>query len=76
MRSAVLRAGEIVVRDDVPDPVPEFGQVLVEVKACGICGSDLHFAKHGGTHQAPPPSAPTAAGVVSSTWDWMAFTIA
>src|SRR5205085_11214728 len=25
-----------------------FGQVLVQVKACGICGSDLHFAKHGG----------------------------
>ncbi len=47
MRAAVLRAGEIVVRDDVPDPEPEFGQVLVQVKACGICGSDLHFAKHG-----------------------------
>ena len=39
----------MVVRDDVPDPVPGFGQVLVEVKACGICGSDLHFAKHGQT---------------------------
>jgi threonine dehydrogenase-like Zn-dependent dehydrogenase len=39
----------MVVRDDVPDPEPEFGQVLVEVKACGICGSDLHFAKHGPT---------------------------
>src|SRR5215213_9428214 len=25
------------------------GQVLVEVKACGICGSDLHFAEHGAT---------------------------
>lgn len=47
MRAAVLRQGEIVVRDDVPNPVPGFGQVLVEVKACGICGSDLHFAKHG-----------------------------
>jgi threonine dehydrogenase-like Zn-dependent dehydrogenase len=47
MRAAVLRAGEIVVRDDVPDPEPAFGQVLVEVKACGICGSDLHFARHG-----------------------------
>jgi threonine dehydrogenase-like Zn-dependent dehydrogenase len=27
--------------------VPESGQVLVGVKACGICGSDLHFAAHG-----------------------------
>ncbi|KWX23285.1 alcohol dehydrogenase [Mycolicibacterium wolinskyi] len=47
MRAAVLRDGRMVVRDDVPDPVPGAGQVLVDVKACGICGSDLHFAKHG-----------------------------
>jgi threonine dehydrogenase-like Zn-dependent dehydrogenase len=47
MRAAVLRAGEVVVRDDVPDPVPGLGQVLVAVRACGICGSDLHFARHG-----------------------------
>ncbi|OBI75176.1 zinc-binding dehydrogenase [Mycobacterium sp. E740] len=47
MRAAVLRDGRIVLRDDVPEPVPLEGQVLVEVKACGICGSDLHFAKHG-----------------------------
>jgi threonine dehydrogenase-like Zn-dependent dehydrogenase len=39
----------MLVRDDVPEPVPGMGQVLVEVKACGICGSDLHFAKHGAT---------------------------
>ena len=33
--------------DDVPDPIPAFGQVLVRTLACGICGSDLHFVKHG-----------------------------
>ena len=49
MRAVALRKGELYVRDDVPDPEPAFGQVLVEVKACGICGSDLHFAKHGAT---------------------------
>ena len=47
MRAAVLNRGAIHVRDDVLDPEPGFGQVLVEVKACGICGSDLHFAQHG-----------------------------
>jgi threonine dehydrogenase-like Zn-dependent dehydrogenase len=47
MRAAALKSGKIYVRDDVPEPTPEFGQVLVQVKACGICGSDLHFAKHG-----------------------------
>lgn len=47
MRAAVLRDGRMVYRDDVPDPIPEAGQVLVGVRACGICGSDLHFAAHG-----------------------------
>jgi threonine dehydrogenase-like Zn-dependent dehydrogenase len=47
MRASVLRDGRMVYRDDVPDPVPQSGQVLVAIRACGICGSDLHFAKHG-----------------------------
>jgi threonine dehydrogenase-like Zn-dependent dehydrogenase len=47
MRAAVLNRGEMVVRDDVAEPVPTMGQVLVQVQACGICGSDLHFALHG-----------------------------
>jgi 2-desacetyl-2-hydroxyethyl bacteriochlorophyllide A dehydrogenase len=47
MRAAVLRGGRMVYRDDVPDPIPGPGQVLVGVQSCGICGSDLHFAAHG-----------------------------
>jgi threonine dehydrogenase-like Zn-dependent dehydrogenase len=47
MRAAVLRGGRMVLRDDVPEPVPGPGQVLVAVRACGICGSDLHFAAYG-----------------------------
>ena len=47
MRASVLRNGRMVLRDDVAEPVPAQGQVLVAVKACGICGSDLHFATHG-----------------------------
>jgi threonine dehydrogenase-like Zn-dependent dehydrogenase len=49
MRAVVLRDKRMVLRDHVPEPIPEPGQVLVGVKACGICGSDLHFAKHGET---------------------------
>lgn len=45
MKAAVMRGGALVV-DDVPDPVPGEGQVLVRTVACGICGSDLHFLKH------------------------------
>lgn len=46
MRAAVMRgAGKLVV-DDVPDPKPGPGQMLVRTIACGICGSDLHFLKY------------------------------
>ncbi len=43
MKAAVAYApGEIKVEEfDTPEPRP--GEVLVEVKAAGICGSDLHY---------------------------------
>jgi threonine dehydrogenase-like Zn-dependent dehydrogenase len=41
MRAAVARDGHLRI-DDLPDPVPGPGEALVQVKACGICGSDLH----------------------------------
>jgi threonine dehydrogenase-like Zn-dependent dehydrogenase len=47
MRASVLRDGRMVYRDNLADPVPGPGQVLVAVRSCGICGSDLHFASHG-----------------------------
>jgi threonine dehydrogenase-like Zn-dependent dehydrogenase len=31
---------------ELPEPVPQQGQVLVQVLRCGICGSDLHYRHH------------------------------
>jgi threonine dehydrogenase-like Zn-dependent dehydrogenase len=45
MRATVARNHELVV-DDVDDPVPGPGDALVAVRACGICGSDLHTLRH------------------------------
>jgi (R,R)-butanediol dehydrogenase/meso-butanediol dehydrogenase/diacetyl reductase len=43
MRAAVFKAkGLPLVVEDTPIPKPGPGQVLVKVKACGICGSDIH----------------------------------
>jgi len=44
MRGAVARAGVVCV-EEVDDPVPASGQVLVAPVACGICGSDLHLVE-------------------------------
>jgi threonine dehydrogenase-like Zn-dependent dehydrogenase len=45
MRAAVMRGHDLVV-EDVTDPVPKDGEVLVKTLACGICGSDLHTLQH------------------------------
>ena len=31
---------------DLPDPVPDRGQLVLDVLRCGICGSDLHAREH------------------------------
>ena len=46
MRAAIMREQRIVV-DDMAQPIPSEGEVLVKTLACGICGSDLHALKHG-----------------------------
>jgi (R,R)-butanediol dehydrogenase / meso-butanediol dehydrogenase / diacetyl reductase len=33
----------------VPDPVAGSGEVVIEVQACGLCGSDVHAIDHGMT---------------------------
>lgn len=45
MKAVVCEKGELEVAD-LPDPHPADGQVLLEVNACGICGSDLHARHH------------------------------
>lgn len=34
--------------EQVADPRPKAGQIIVEVSHCGICGSDLHMTEEGG----------------------------
>ncbi|MBA4180982.1 MAG: alcohol dehydrogenase [Anaerolinea sp.] len=44
MKAMVLRGKELTI-EDVAKPTPGPGQVLARVRACGICGSDLHAAR-------------------------------
>ncbi|HEX4668428.1 MAG TPA: zinc-dependent alcohol dehydrogenase family protein [Solirubrobacterales bacterium] len=44
MRAMVLeRAGQPLRPAELPDPVPGPGQVLIAVRACGVCRTDLHI---------------------------------
>jgi alcohol dehydrogenase, propanol-preferring len=37
------RAGEPLVARDLPEPVPGPGELLLRVRACGVCRTDLHI---------------------------------
>ncbi len=44
MRAMVLhRLGEKLQLENVPDPEPGGGQILIAVEACGVCRTDLHI---------------------------------
>ena len=41
MKAARLAAPGTLALDDAPDPHPSDGEVVVELAACGVCGTDL-----------------------------------
>ena len=47
MKAAVVRQNDIRV-EDVPKPQAGPGEVIIEVKYCGVCGSDVHRFAAGG----------------------------
>lgn len=47
MRAAQYYGPEDIRLEDIDPPTPDAGEILVDVAACGICGSDLHFYEDG-----------------------------
>ena len=47
MKAAVFHGPRDVRFEEVEKPQLKEGEVLLRVKACGICGSDLHTYRHG-----------------------------
>jgi len=48
MKAAILKPDQrqLTITDvELPQPAPH--QVVIQVKACGVCGSDLHLIRHG-----------------------------
>lgn len=68
MKALVLEAYNKLVYKDVPDPGINSNEVLVQVMACGICGSDVH-GLDGSTGRRIPPMimGHEASGVIVKT---------
>jgi (R,R)-butanediol dehydrogenase / meso-butanediol dehydrogenase / diacetyl reductase len=47
MKALRWHAAKDVRLEEVPEPSPARGHVVIQVGACGICGSDLHEYLHG-----------------------------
>lgn len=68
MKALTLQEYGRLVYGDVPDPRVEENDVLISVKACGICGSDVH-GLDGSTGRRIPPliMGHEAAGIIAET---------
>lgn len=68
MKALVLEEYNKLVYTDVPAPVPGHGEVLIRIKACGICGSDVH-GLDGSTGRRIPPliMGHEASGIIEDT---------
>jgi L-iditol 2-dehydrogenase len=45
MKAVFAKGGFQIDIREVPVPAPAAGEVLVKVHACGVCGTDMHFAR-------------------------------
>src|ERR1044071_3379181 len=54
MKALVLKEYNRLVFEEVPTPEPDSEEVQVSIKACGICGSDVH-GMDGSTGRRRPP---------------------
>lgn len=77
MKAAVFYGPDQPLKvEEVPDPNPGPGEVLVKVAGCGVCHTDLHYIDHGvPTFKQPPlilghETSGTIAGMGSGVSGW------
>lgn len=66
MKACVLHAVGDLRCEEVADPAPKAGEVLVKVRACGVCGSDLPRVFDKGTYHFPTIPGHEFAGEVAA----------
>ena len=54
MKAAVIEGLDQMVIKEIPTPEPDEDSVLVRVRACAVCGSDIRIFHHGNSRVHPP----------------------
>jgi threonine dehydrogenase-like Zn-dependent dehydrogenase len=66
MRALVWQGDDVLKLDELPDPEPGEGEVVLDVEIAGICGSDLHaYRGHPGPRRPPLVLGHEAVGTIS-----------
>ena len=66
MKALVFTAPGVLELLDIPEPEPGPGEVVVQVRAAGICGSELHGARSPGFRKPPLVMGHEFAGVTAA----------
>ncbi len=54
MKAAIYEGKEQIVVRDIPEPQLDEGEVLLQIEACNVCGTDLRTYRHGDKKIIPP----------------------
>lgn len=66
MKALIYDGPEAITFREVPEPIPSQDNVLIKIKAVGICGSDMHaYLGHDERRPAPLILGHEAAGIIS-----------
>jgi len=63
----LVRHGAPLIAQDIEDPKPRAGEVLIEIRAAGICHSDAHYRAEAGRVPLPRTLGHEIAGVIAGT---------
>jgi D-arabinose 1-dehydrogenase-like Zn-dependent alcohol dehydrogenase len=63
----LVRHGAPLVEQNIPDPIPRDGEVLIDIRAAGICHSDATYRAEAGRVPLPRTLGHEIAGVIAGT---------
>ena len=71
----LIRHGTPLVEQNIPEPVPHDGEMLIEIRAAGICHSDAHYRSEPGRVILPRTLGHEIAGINAATGERAPSTI-